>query len=247
MEHACTFRFYEELNDFLPPGRRKRSFRHDLKGWPSVKDAIESLGVPHTEVDLILVDGSSVGFSYRLSGGERVSVYPVFESLNITSLTHLRPRPLRRPAFILDVHLGRLASYLRILGFDTLYRNDYADPEIVRRSLAEGRTILTRDRGILKTGAVTHGYWIRSQEPLEQLREVVERLDLRSCARPLTRCPVCNGRLHRVEKREVAALLPAKSRELYEEFSRCSDCGKVYWRGSHYAKILELVQSLVAQ
>lgn len=247
MDHTATFRFYEELNDFLPLERRKREFPHEFNGKPSVKDTIESIGVPHTEVDLILVDGASVDFSYHLHGGERVSVYPVFESLDIAPVTRLRPKPLRRPAFILDVHLGRLASYLRILGFDTLYRNDFDDYQIIRLARIEHRIILTRDLGILKNSAVTHGYWLRSQNPLEQIGEVVERLDLRAAAAPLTRCPVCNGDLEPVSKASIISLLPEKTRDLYDEYSRCVRCGKIYWKGSHYTKLLKLVQSHVAQ
>lgn len=244
---TSTFRFYEELNDFLPPDRRKRGFAHTFKGTPSVKDTIESLGVPHTEVDLILVDGESVGFDRLLHGGERISVYPVFEALDIAPATRLRPTPLRRPAFILDVHVGRLAGYLRLLGFDSLYRNDFDDPEIIRRSLAEHRIILTRDLGILKNRTVTHGYWLRSQKPLEQLQEVLDRFDLRSSARPFTRCPVCNGGLEWVAKEEIVELLPEKTRSLYNEFSRCRECGKLYWKGAHYEKLLKLVKSHTAQ
>ena len=238
-----TFRFYEELNDFLPPSRRKRDFRYRLKGHPSIKDTIEAIGVPHTEVDLILVDGRSVGFARQIWGGERVSVYPVFEGLDIAEVTRLRPEPLRRPAFVLDVHVGRLAGYLRLVGFDSLYRNDYSDAEIIRISLEEHRIILTRDLGLLKNRVVTHGYWLRSQRPLEQLREVVGRFDLRRSIDPFTRCPVCNAPLERVEKEAVETLLPEKTRLLYDEFSRCTACGKLYWRGAHYEKLLALVQS----
>lgn len=244
---TSSFRFYEELNDFLPPARRKREFRHSFKGHPSVKDTIESLGVPHTEVDLILIDGVSVSFGRQLFGGERVSVYPVFEALDISPVTRLRPEPLRRPSFVLDVHVGRLAGYLRLLGFDALYRNDYDDTEIIRLSLAEHRIILTRDLGILKNRIVTHGYWLRSQRPLEQLREVLGRFDLRRAARPFTRCPVCNAPLERVAKATIESLLPEKTRELYEEFSRCTACGKIYWKGAHYEKLVELVKSHTAQ
>jgi uncharacterized protein with PIN domain len=247
MEQTATFRFYEELNDFLPEGLRKRAFPHNFKGSPSIKDTIESLGVPHTEVDLILINGISVTFSHRLHPGDAVSVYPVFETLDITGLTALRPKPLRTPAFVLDVHLGRLAGYLRILGFDTLYRNDYDDPEIVRISRAERRTILTRDLGILKTGAVTRGYWLRSQHPREQLREVVDRFELHRSAVPLSRCPVCNGILKRVSKESVQSVLPTKTRLLYSEFSQCPNCRKVYWKGSHYEELLNLVKTHTAR
>lgn len=240
LKHA-EFRFYEELNDFLPPEKRKRSFRYSFRGTPSVKDAIEALGVPHTEVDLILVNGESVGFDYLLKGGERVAVYPAFESLDISSLTRLRPQPLRRPRFVLDVHLGKLARLLRMLGFDTLYRNDYSDPEIIYISLREKRIILTRDRALLKHRAITHGYWVRSTHPREQLQEVLHRFDLFSRIRPFHRCMVCNGLIEEVSKSEVLDQLEPKTRRYYDEFYRCTGCGKIYWKGSHYTGMVEYI------
>ena len=184
-----TFRFYAELNDFLPPPRRMVSFTHTFAGSVSVKDMIESLGVPHTEVDLILANGRSVDFTYLVAGGDRLSVYPVFESLDITPVLRVRPQPLRQTRFVLDTHLGRLASYLRLLGFDTLYRNDYADEELAHISSREKRILLTRDRGLLKRSEVTHGYCLRSTVSAEQLREVVQRFDLAGSARPVHALP----------------------------------------------------------
>ena len=142
---SAFFRFYEELNDFLAEEQRKTTFLYEFIGTPSVKDTIEAIGVPHTEIDIILVDGEAVTFYYLLHGGERVAVYPVFESIDITPLVHLRSKPLRNPKFVVDVHLGKLAHKLRLLGFDTLYRNDFKDDEIIERSLREKRIILTRD------------------------------------------------------------------------------------------------------
>ncbi len=185
---SAFFRFYEELNDFLAEEQRKKTFPYEFTGKPSIKDTIEAIGVPHTEIDLILVDGESVGFNYQMRGGERVSVYPVFESLDITPLVHLRSKPLRKTRFVVDVHLGKLAHKLRLLGFDTLFRNDFKNSEIVELSLQEKRIILTRDKRILKHSAVSHGYWIRNNEPKDQLREVVTRLQLEDSFKPFTRC-----------------------------------------------------------
>lgn len=152
-----------------------------------MKDAVEALGVPHTEVDLILLNGVSVGFDEALHDGDRVAVYPVFEAIDVAGLTRLRPEPLRVVRFVADVHLGTLARYLRLLGFDTLWRNDLDDDEIIDLSLAEKRIILTRDRGILRTGRVSHGYRLRATQPLLQLEEVVRRLDLERLIAPHTR------------------------------------------------------------
>ena len=245
LRRSAEFRFYEELNDFLPEERRKRTFVHEFIGTPSIKDTVEALGVPHTEVDLILIDGQSVGFDCLLAGGERVAVYPVFEALDIAPLVRLRPRPLRNPRFVLDVHLGKLARYLRLLGFDSLYENDFDDPTIVAISVRERRIILTRDKGILKNGAVTHGYWLRATQPREQLREVMRMFDLQRRIEPFSRCLVCNGELLGVDTEAVLERLPAKVRECYDVFVRCGNCDRIYWAGSHYERMRELVEELI--
>jgi uncharacterized protein with PIN domain len=242
----CDFRFYEELNDFLPPARRKRTFAYRFQGTPAVKDAIEALGVPHTEVDLVLVNGASVRFSHRLRCGERVAIYPVFERLDITPLVRLRPAPLRTPRFVADVHLGTLARWLRLLGFDTLYDRTAQDPDLVRCSVAERRILLTRDVGLLKHGVLTHAHYVRATAPDRQLEEVVRALDLARKARPFTRCLRCNGRLARVTLREVAAEIPQDIRRRFRRFVRCAECGRVYWPGSHYQRLRSRIAGLVS-
>jgi len=186
--NIAWFRFYEELNDFLPADKRKIAFPYKLSSSPSVKDVIEAIGVPHTEVDLILVNGNSVKFDHILSHGDHISVYPVFENLDISHVTRLRPKPLRKTRFIVDVHLGRLSRLLRMLGFDTLYKNNYKNEEIITEALTQKRIILTRDPGLLKNKSITHGYLIRGTDPHEQAREVIRRFDLSSQAKPFIRC-----------------------------------------------------------
>jgi len=251
----ATFRFYAELNDFFLPqgeGSKRRGperratempFRFHVP--PTVKDAIEGLGVPHVEVDLILVHGVSVGFAHRLADGDRVSVYPVFESLDIASVVRLRAEPLRRTAFVADVHLRRLARLLRLLGFDATHSSDFADAELVEISASEGRILLTRDRQLLKHGRLTHGYWVRSTDPIEQAREVVQRFDLGDDARPFTRCPACNGALEPVEKEAVAAEIPPKTARWLDEYVRCGGCAKLYWRGTHFRRLEGLVERIL--
>jgi uncharacterized protein with PIN domain len=242
-DQTAEFRFYEELNDFLPAGRRKRTFVYNFRGTPAVKDVIEGLGVPHTEVDLIIVDGRSVGFDYRLMNGNRVAVYPRFESVDIAPLTRLSGRPLRTIRFIVDIQLGRLARLLRMLGFDTALRK--AGESLLDLSLREQRIILTRDRGILKVKAVTHGCCVHSSDPREQLREVVRRFDLRGRVRPFARCMACNGSIHAVARDAVLDRLPKRTAQSFDEFYQCASCGKVYWKGSHYDRMRALVEALV--
>ena len=231
------FRFYEELNDFLPAPIRKREFPYEFDGRPAVKHVIESIGVPHTEIDLILINGVSVDFKHFLNDSDHVSVYPVFESLDIAPIVRLRPTPLRETAFILDVHLGKLARMLRLLGFDTLYRNDYEDSRIVRIASAEHRIVLTRDIQLLKAKEVTHGYWIRSMNPDEQLAEVVARFDLFRQFKAFHRCLTCNGLIRETTKEAVWHLLEPKTQKYYQEFFQCEACGQVYWKGTHFPRL----------
>jgi uncharacterized protein with PIN domain len=240
-----TLRFYEELNDFIPSGKRKKQFVVQLNGKTSVKDVIESQGIPHTEIDLILVNGESVTFDHQPSDGDNISVYPVFESLDISSVSKLRPQPLRDNRFILDVHLGKLARKLRMMGFDTLYRNDFEDDEIIRIALKENRIILTRDIGILKQKSVTHGYFVRSTQAQKQLTEVLHRFDLGRKSQPLSRCINCNGKIIRVDRDKIAHLLLPKTKAYFSEFFQCTGCGKIYWEGSHYERMQERVKSMI--
>jgi hypothetical protein len=239
---AAHIRFYAELNDFLPEHRRQREFDHACEGRPAVRDVIGSLGVPHTEVDVILVNGVSVGFDHRIEAGDRVAVYPVFESFDVAPVQHLRPAPLRVTRFVLDGHLGKLARALRLLGFDTGYRRDVHDAELIARSRAEGRIILTRDRELLKARVVTHGYWVRATDPRRQVVEIRDRFDLGRSARPFTRCTVCNGDLFAVAPEEGAEEAPPRVRERCHEYSRCAACRKLYWKGTHFDRLEAFVR-----
>ena len=247
---VATFRFYEELNDFLPPERRKRDFGVEVDRARSVKDAIESVGVPHPEVDLVIVDGESVGFGHLLHGGERVAVYPMFERLDVSPLQRLRPRPLRDPRFIAAAQLGKLARHLRMAGFDVLHDAGAAGETIVRCAATSRRTILTRDKGLLRMRDVERGYFVRSDAADVQLGEVVAALQLEGAMRPFTRCRECNDLLEDLSREALPATVPAAIRTLYDAFKRCPRCGRTYWPGSHYARmsgLLELARGSAGQ
>lgn len=246
MSRACL-RFYAELNDFLPQPRRQKPFFHDFDGRVSIKDMIESLGVPHTEIDLILVNGESVDFSYLAQDGDRISVYPVFESFDITPLVRVRPSPLREPKFVLDVHLGRLASYLRMFGFDALFPDNYDDENLARLSAEEHRTLLTRDRGLLKRKMVTHGYCVRETNYRKQIIEVLRRFDLFRLITPFCRCVHCNGLLEPVCKEDILDRLEPDTLAYYDEFRRCPVCDQIYWKGTHYQRMAQFIAEIVAE
>lgn len=242
---TATFRFYEELNDFLAPKRRKQEFTVPCAQAATTKHMIEALGVPHTEVELILVNGESVNFSHLLQDGDRVAVYPRFEAMDVTPLLRVREQPLRNPRFVADAHLGGLAHMLRMLGFDTLYDNHFDDDEIVAIAERDGRIVLTRDRELLKRRAVTHGCYVHALKSEAQLRELVERLDLARSARPFTLCLHCNAPLRSVDKASVLDRLPPRVQLNYERFSTCDNCGRVYWEGSHWRNMQKSLEGLL--
>jgi uncharacterized protein with PIN domain len=229
------FRFYADLSYFLPANKKQQTFPYPIyDGNQSIKHLIEAQGIPHTEVDLILVNGEVVGFDHIVQAGENISIYPVFSSLVIDQEINLRP-PLPDPVrFLLDNHLGRLARYLRFLGFDTLYYNNQLDDEELSNLSHESRRVLlTRDRGLLKRSQVIYGYCLRTLDSYEQLKSVILRYQLVEKIEPWKRCLRCNGILEPVDKQTIINQLEPKTKRYFQDFHRCNSCGQVYWRGSH--------------
>jgi uncharacterized protein with PIN domain len=243
---TATFRFYAELNDFVAPERRGREFGCRCARAATAKHMIEALGVPHTEVELVLVNGESVGFEYTLRDGDRLAAYPKFEAFDITPLLRVRERALRETRFVADAHLGGLAHLLRMVGFDTLYDNNFRDDEIERIAAAQGRIVLTRDRELLKRRGITHGCYVRALHSEAQLHEIFDRLDLAGSARPFTRCLSCNTALHAIPKDEVAPRLPPGVRERHQRFAVCDGCQRVFWEGTHWRRMRARVDALLA-
>ncbi len=243
---AC-FRFYAELNDHLPTEQQYKTLEKVFFTPRTVKDLIESFGVPHTEIDLILANGQSVDFAYLVQPGDRIAVYPTFESFDVAPDERLRPQPLGNPTFILDVHLGRLAAYLRMLGFDAEYGRSFSDAELAQISARQHRILLTRDRGLLKHSAVTHGYWVRETNSRRQIAEVIHRFDLGRAIHPFTLCMACNGVLEPIPKEQVGKIVPERSLGRHNEFHRCKQCGRIYWKGSHYGRMRRWVKDLIPE
>lgn len=242
---TATFRFYEELNDFLAPERRGRAFSLPCARAATTKHMIEVCGVPHTEVELVLVNGESVGFDRLLRDGDRVSVYPKFEALDITPLLRVRAQPLRETRFVADAHLGGLAHLLRMSGFDTLYDNGFDDAEIVALAARDGRIVLTRDRELLKRRDVTHGCYVRALKSAAQLRELFNRLDLARSARPFTLCLYCNAPLRALDAALARERVPPRVAARHTRFSTCDRCERVFWEGSHWRRMRALLDELV--
>jgi uncharacterized protein len=242
-----TLRFYAELNDFLPAGRRRRDWPLACEVPAPVRHVIEGCGVPHTEVELIMRGGESIGLEAPVADGDRIAVYPMFESFDVRPLLRLRPQPLRRPRFLADAHLGALARALRMLGFDTLWYNDLGDAALVRLAAAEGRILLTRDRQLLMRRGVTHGCHLRQAANRDQLAYLIRRLQLCGEIAPFTRCMACNTTIAPADPATVSGSVPAAVYARHQDYWRCPACERVYWQGSHWRAMQGRIRDLCPQ
>ena len=226
------FLFLGRLQDFVPRDQRGKGIPVNFRGRQSIKHLAESLGVPHPEIGPVQVNGQESTLSAITQDGDQVEVHQVPNGCPI------------EPRFVLDNHLGRLTAYLRMLGFDCLYRNDYDDEELAETAQGEERILLTRDRRLLMRKAITFGYCLRSLDSLEQLTEIIERFDLSSRIAPFHRCLRCNHSLEPVEKKAVLDRLEPLTKMYFDEFQICPACGQIYWKGSHYEKMQKLVKEV---
>ncbi len=243
-QFTASFRCFGNLPALLKRRYRDASIVYRFKRHPAVKDAIESMGIPHTEVDVIVANGCSVDFHYQLQHLDTIDVYPLGCTVPAGTVLHLSAPPVEPVAFVIDLHLGKLTRRLRLLGFDCLYQNDFSDAEIMQLSFDQQRVILTRDRGILKHRQVVHGYLVRSDQVDEQIREVIDRYQLIDQIHAWRRCMACNGLLEKIEKAAIAERLQPLTRRYYLDFRRCRVCQRLYWQGSHFEKISRWLETL---
>ena len=241
---SATFRFYGELNDFLARARRGRSFATPCARAATTKHMIEALGVPHTEVELVLLNGEPRGLDDILEEGDRIAVYPRFTAFDVADVARLDQRPPGRVRFVADAHLGGLARLLRMAGFDTVYRNTLNDAEVEAIALDDGRAVLTRDRELLKRRGIAYGCYVRALKGEAQLREVVERFGLAERMRPFTLCLSCNAPLRPIAKAEVRDRLPPRVAATQDEFSTCDCCHGVFWKGSHWQRMAGVLNEI---
>jgi uncharacterized protein with PIN domain len=244
---TVTLRFYAELNDFLVPERRQRDWVIEFVAPAPVRHLIERCGVPHTEVELIVRGGESIGLESPVGHGERIAVYPMFEAFDVRPLLQLRPRPLRVPRFLADAHLGTLAKRLRMLGFDTLWYNDLGDAALAELAGREHRILLTRDRQLLMRRSVTHGCYLRATAPRAQLAYLVEQLQLCAEMAPFSRCIVCNGCLAAAAPESIRTAVPPGVWVSHRSYWRCRECARVYWKGSHWAAMSRQIAGLCGE
>ncbi len=244
--NQALFHFYEALNDFLPKTRSDTTFDYTFEGNPSVKHLIEALGIPHTEVHRILVNGNPVDFTYLVQNGDQVGVYPI--SLNSNTQAPDAPElPKGEVGFVVDNHLGKLATYLRMLGFDAIYQNDFQDEQLAQIASQENRILLTRDRRLLMRSVVNYGYWVRATVPRRQLYEILKRYNLIANIRPFQRCLRCNGQLEPVNKSLVLERLQPLTKKYYDEFRICQSCGQIYWKGSHFQRMQKFIEQIIQE
>lgn len=234
---TATFRFHDQLNEFLPRARRGRVFSCSCAKAATTKHMIEALGVPHTETGTVLVNGRDAGLDRLLDEGDCVDVFPGHRSHG-----EAVPGPAGPRRFVADAHLGGLARLLRMAGFDTLFDNNYDDGEIADIAARECRIVLTRDRELLKRRQIREGCYVRALKSSGQLREVFERLDLAGNAQPFSRCLHCNAPLHAVDKACVLDRLPPSVRMTQDAFSTCDLCRRVYWQGPHWQRMKTLLR-----
>ncbi|QSJ15653.1 Mut7-C ubiquitin/RNAse domain-containing protein [Nostoc sp. UHCC 0702] len=242
---VAYFQFDAELNDFLPRQKKQTKISYSFTERASIKDMIESLGVPHTEVDSIQVNNENVDFGYIVQDEDNINIYPISARDVIKPKIDLRPKSQSSIRFVLDIHLGKLATSLRLLGFDTLYRNDYEDEELAIISHKESRVLLTRDKGLLMRSLVIYGYYVRNTNPQQQIVEVLHRFGLFNAVSPFQRCLRCNGILEVIPKESIVDQLPETVQLQIDEFHRCQNCGHIYWKGSHYERLQKFVQSVI--
>lgn len=241
---GISVRCYGELNDNLPKEHRYISLLHRIESNIAVKEFAFKLGISFDRIDLVLANGISVDSAYPLKDNDHICFFPVSESFDISSITKVHEHPLRQPKFVLDVHLGKLANHLRMLGFDTLYRDDYIDDILCQISLQENRTLLSKDKSLIETESLTHAYLVKNKEPRLQLIEVLNRFQLFTLTAPFTRCIECNSMLQRIDMGRILSRIPARVKEWCSEYQWCSACDRVYWKGSHYKKMQEFISSL---
>jgi len=234
-----TSRCYGRLNELLPYGQRHCEHRLRLKQQLTVQALLYQLRLPHPEVDLVLCNGESVTLQHRLCDRDRFHIYPDAEGIDQPSLIRLRPPPYHVPRFVLDVHLAGLARKMRWLGLDCWYQDGAPDPLIIEKALAEQRTILTRDRGLLQQPAVTHGYYVRTLSCEAQLQEVLTRFSLHAWLNPFSRCIRCNGMIESVKRSDVKQKVKPQIYQMFDRFFRCDSCRQIYWQGSHYERMVE--------
>lgn len=244
MDDLAWLRFDWELRGMVRGADADGVLAYPVRRRASIKDVVEALGVPHTEIYGLAANGSPLPFQTLLGAGMTVEISGATFPVDVTKATVLRSTPYPRLAFAADANVGKLARLLRLLGFDTRYDPQYTDAALAEQGAVEGRVVVTRDRNCCKRSRIVYGLWIRANDPVAQLRRVMAVFGLGAKARPFTRCLCCNAELRRVEKAVVEGRLQPLTKRYYSDFSRCPSCERIYWAGTHHAKMMRLIEEL---
>lgn len=238
--NSANFRFFDDINFFLNKEQQNIDINYSFDGNPSVKDCIEAIGVPHTEVEAICINNIYSNFNKKINNNDSINVYSYNSNIDLSNIIELRPK-IKEYKFIVDANVGKVAKNLRMFGFDTYYDFDLPDKEIVNLAEREERIILSRDWGLLKRKNAIWGYYPRSQTTDEQLSEIIKRFNLYDKFNPLSLCLECNGKINKIDKGEAQSNLDEGVLRDYDEFYKCNTCNKFFWKGSHYDKMLETI------
>lgn len=241
--YIANFEFFGSCLDFV----NNTIFNYEFNDNPSVKDAIEAIGIPHVEIGMIMINGVSKSFEYHIEEKDKIQVYPHnFFKTKTSNNINLLPFKPKKLSFLLDVHLGTLARYLRMAGFDTLYQSkDYGDAFLAEVASTDNHIMLSRDIGLLKRSKLNYGHWVRNTNPKEQFKEIVQLYNLQNIFKPMSRCIKCNEPITLVKKEKIESIVPSKVYQWKEKFFQCSGCEKVYWEGSHHKNMMELLEEIL--
>jgi uncharacterized protein with PIN domain len=229
--------FPEEFNFFRRRKNKAREIIYPLERKTSIKHIIESLGVPHTEIGKIVVEDKEVDFNYIPANSQKIIVLPVIPPFDVTMPSFLRPEPLQKIRFVVDVNVGKLALLLRMLGLDAEYSPKFLDKDILSFCKKEKRIVLSKDTGLLKCRQIIFGRHVRSIHPDDQLSEVLNFFGIKGPFNFFSRCLRCNNKLVPISKKDILHRLEPKTKKYFNRFKICPQCNRIYWRGSHYEKM----------
>lgn len=244
---TCTLYFNQDLRPFLKTNQSQITY--PLTRRANIKDILEALGIPHTEVGKIILHNRApakkeLTFSYLPQPGDRLEVLAHVPPLDPTQPTLLIPKALGEIRFIVDVNVGKLSRLLRLLGLDTQFHWQQNDQEIAQLACKEKRIVLTKDLGLLKRNQIQWGHFVRASQPRDQLLEVLNFYGLKPPFKLFSRCLACNTPLKKIPKTIILNRLQPKTELYFHKFKYCPRCAKIFWPGSHQERMSRMLKDL---
>lgn len=238
--------------DLIPLLRKKQTnpIIYPLTRRASIKDIIESCGVPHTEIGGIALGKLDIDFDYIPDADCIIDIFSVTTATMHSPAGELLRPPPGKLHFMVDVNVAKLVPLLRMSGVSAdLLPVKYIREAARVASLVNQKQciLLTRNRDLLKIREFVHGRLLRSQQPIVQLREVIMSYGLQTKLHPFSRCMACNGWLEKVDKSEIEHRLLPLTRQYYDHFKQCTSCEKIYWQGSHHERMVKIIESILEE